>query len=130
MLGHHLDAIAPMARAGRRRVPRTGQRSSGWRCPPDWPNDVMAIELTWADIEHQARVGSRVQWTDPQRNNVTNRLTRSLAGGTGLPRLDTSRLRATWLAETAALIGLPAFLHSAGPAYCQRERNAALAWRP
>jgi integrase len=52
--------------------------------------------------------------TDPQRGNITNPLVTALAGGTGLPRLDTSRLRATWLAETAALIGLPAFLHAAG----------------
>jgi len=57
---------------------------------------------------------------DPARGNITNPLTASLAGGTGLPRLDTSRLRATWLAETAALIGLPAFLRAAGIACCQR----------
>jgi integrase len=58
--------------------------------------------------------------TDPQRRNITSPLARALAGGTGLPRLDTSRLRATWLAETAALIGLPAFLHAAGISCCQR----------
>jgi hypothetical protein len=56
----------------------------------------------------------------PERGNITNPLTRSLAGGTGLPPLDTSRLRATWLAETAALIGLPAFMHAAGITCCQR----------
>ena len=43
-----------------------------------------------------------------------------LAGGGGLPALDTSRLRATWLAECAALIGLPAFLQAAGISCCQR----------
>ena len=58
--------------------------------------------------------------TDPARHNISNPLTRSLAGGAGLPPLDTSRLRATWLAETAALIGLPAFLHAAGISCCQR----------
>jgi len=52
----------------------------------------------------------------PERGNITNPLTRSLAGGTGLPPLDTSRLRATWLAETAALIGLPASRPPARPA--------------
>ena len=36
--------------------------------------------------------------TDPARRNVTNPLTRSLAGGAGLPPLESSRLRATWLA--------------------------------
>jgi hypothetical protein len=56
----------------------------------------------------------------PERGNITSPLTRSLAGGTGLPALDTSRLRATWLAETAALIGLPAFMHAAGISCCQR----------
>jgi hypothetical protein len=33
--------------------------------------------------------------TEPERGNITNPLTRSLAGGGGLPALDTSRLRAT-----------------------------------
>jgi integrase len=56
----------------------------------------------------------------PERGNITNPLTRSLAGGTGLPPLDTSRLRATWLAETAALIGLATFLHAAGISCCQQ----------
>jgi hypothetical protein len=41
--------------------------------------------------------------TDPGRRNITTPLTRSLSGGTGLPRLDTSRLRATWLADAAEL---------------------------
>jgi len=58
--------------------------------------------------------------TEPERGNITNPLTRSLAGGGGLPALDTSRLRATWLADTAQLIGLPAFLHAAGISCCQR----------
>ena len=58
--------------------------------------------------------------TDAGRHNITNPLTRSLAGGTGLPPLDTSRLRATWLAGLAQLIGLPAFLHAAGITCCQR----------
>jgi integrase len=56
----------------------------------------------------------------PERGNITNPLTRSLAGGGGLPPLDTSRLRATWLAECAQLIGLPAFMHAAGISCCQR----------
>jgi integrase len=57
---------------------------------------------------------------DPARHNLANPLTASLAGGAGLPALDTSRLRATWLAETAALIGLPAFMRAAGITCCQR----------
>jgi integrase len=68
--------------------------------------------------------------TDPARHNISNPLTRALAGGTGLPALDTSRLRATWLAETAALIGLPAFLHAAGISCCQRLGDIAAALDP
>ncbi len=57
---------------------------------------------------------------DPARRNVTTPLIRALAGGTGLPRLDTSRLRATWLADCAAQIGLAAFMHAAGITCSQR----------
>ena len=46
----------------------------------------------------------------PERGNITNPLTRSLAGGGGLPPLDTSRLRATWLAESRA--ARPADVHA------------------
>ena len=41
--------------------------------------------------------------TDPGRKNITTPLTRSLCGGTGLPRLEASRLRSTWLAGCARL---------------------------
>jgi integrase len=58
--------------------------------------------------------------TDPGRHNVTNPLVTALAGGTGLPRLDTSRLRATWLADCAAHLGLATFLHAAGITCSQR----------
>jgi len=58
--------------------------------------------------------------TEPERGNITNPLTRSLAGGTGLPPLNTSRLRATWLAEAAQLLGLPAFMRAAGITCSQR----------
>jgi integrase len=57
---------------------------------------------------------------DPGRRNLTTPLTRSLAGGTGLPRLDTSRLRATWLRDCADLLGLATFLHAAGITCSQR----------
>jgi integrase len=58
--------------------------------------------------------------TDPGRRNITTPLTRSLSGGTGLPRLDTSRLRATWLADVAQLLGLATFMHAAGITCSQR----------
>jgi integrase len=58
--------------------------------------------------------------TDPGRRNITTPLIRSLSGGAGLPRLDTSRLRATWLRDTAELLGLAAFMHAAGITCSQR----------
>jgi integrase len=58
--------------------------------------------------------------TDPARRNITTPLTRSLSGGAGLPRLDTSRLRAAWLAEVAQLLGLATFMHAAGITCSQR----------
>jgi hypothetical protein len=57
---------------------------------------------------------------DPGRRNVTTPLVRALDGGTGLPRLDTSRLRATWLAGCAELLGLATFMHAAGITCSQR----------
>jgi hypothetical protein len=57
---------------------------------------------------------------DPVRRNITTPLARSLSGGTGLPRLDTSRLRATWLADVAELLGLATFMHAAGITCSQR----------
>ena len=57
---------------------------------------------------------------DPGRRNLTNPLTAALDGGTGLPRLDTSRLRATWLADCAELLGLATFMHAAGITCSQR----------
>jgi len=58
--------------------------------------------------------------TDPGRRNITSPLTRALDGGTGLPRLDTSRLRATWLRDCAELLGLATFMHAAGISCSQR----------
>jgi len=57
---------------------------------------------------------------DPGRRNLTNPLVAALDGGTGLPRLDTSRLRATWLADCAELLGLATFMHAAGISCSQR----------
>jgi integrase len=57
---------------------------------------------------------------DPGRRNITNPLITALDGGTGLPRLDTSRLRATWLAEAAGLLGLATFMTAAGISCSQR----------
>jgi integrase len=57
---------------------------------------------------------------DPGRRNITNPLITALDGGGGLPRLDTSRLRATWLADCAQLLGPGTFMHAAGISCSQR----------
>jgi integrase len=57
---------------------------------------------------------------DPGRRNITSQLVAALDGGSGLPRLDTSRLRATWLAGCAEQLGLATFMHAAGISCSQR----------
>jgi hypothetical protein len=57
---------------------------------------------------------------EPGRRNLTNPLVMALDGGGGLPRLDTSRLRATWLADCGELLGLATFMHAAGISCSQR----------
>src|SRR5262249_57847504 len=44
--------------------------------------------------------------TDPARKNVTTPLIRSLSGGTGLPQLQVSPLRAPWLSDCPPGVGL------------------------
>jgi integrase len=58
--------------------------------------------------------------TEPGRRNITYPLVSALDGGGGLPRLDTSRLRATWLRDCAELLGLATFMHAAGISCSQR----------
>jgi integrase len=57
--------------------------------------------------------------TDPGRRNIAGPLVSALDGG-GLPRLDTSRLRATWLADCGELLGLATFMAAAGISCSQR----------
>lgn len=64
--------------------------------------------------------GLLVGGTSPLRRNVSSGLVASMAGGDDLPRLEVARLRATWLAEVAALIGLRAFMDAAGVVCSQR----------
>jgi hypothetical protein len=58
--------------------------------------------------------------TEPGRRNITYPLVAALDGGGGLLRLDTSRLRATWLRDCADLLGLATFMHAAGISCSQR----------
>jgi hypothetical protein len=59
------------------------------------------------------------------RHNVTTPLVSSLAGGVDLARLDTGRLRASWLRECAETIGLSSFLAAAGITCSQRLGDIA-----
>ena len=57
---------------------------------------------------------------DPARHNVTTPLISSLVGGVDLPRLETARLRASYLVAMAEQIGLRAFMDAAGITCSQR----------
>jgi integrase len=67
---------------------------------------------------------------DPARRNVTTPLITALSGGTDLPRLDTGRLRATWLRDCAGRLGLATFLHAAGITCSQRLGDIAATLDP
>ena len=56
----------------------------------------------------------------PDRRNISSPLISALEGGGGLPRLDASRLRATWLADCGELLGLATFMRAAGISCSQR----------
>ena len=68
--------------------------------------------------------------TSAVRKNITTPLTRSLAGGAGLPRLEASRLRVTWLSDCARLLGLATFMHAAGITCSQRLGDLLTALEP
>jgi hypothetical protein len=68
--------------------------------------------------------------TDPGRRNLTSPLVAALDGGGGLPRLDTSRLRATWLADCGELLGLATFMHAAGISCSQRLGDLVASLEP
>jgi integrase len=67
---------------------------------------------------------------DQSRRNLTNRLVASLDGGGGLPRLDTSRLRATWLRDCGELLGLATFMDAAGISCSQRLGDLVAGLKP
>jgi hypothetical protein len=68
--------------------------------------------------------------TDPGRRNLTDPLVTALSGGSGLPRLDTGRLRATWLRDCAELLGLATFMHAAGITCSQRPGDLLAGLEP
>jgi len=67
-----------------------------------------------------AGAGWVIGGVDPDRHNVTTPLISSLAGGVDLGRLDTARLRSTWLTNVADQLGIKAFMDAAGIVCSQR----------
>jgi integrase len=72
-----------------------------------------------------AGAGYLIGGTAASRRNVASVLVASVSGGADLARLELSRLRATWLAELAASIGLGAFMAAAGVDVSQRLGDIA-----
>jgi len=60
------------------------------------------------------------------RKNLTTPLVARVAGGGDLPRLETGRLRATWLAEQLDRLGVPGLLRAAGVQHSQRIWDLAV----
>jgi integrase len=83
-------------------------------------------------VETAAFFGPRylVSGVNPDSHNVTNPLLRALSGGEDLPRLDTGRLRSTYLAVMAETIGLRAFMDAAGITCSQRLGDLAAGLLP
>lgn len=77
-----------------------------------------------------AQHGWLIGGVDPDRRNVTTPLISSLAGGADLPRLQTGRLRSTWLAEVAGHLGIATFLAAAGVSCTQRLGDLVASLEP
>jgi integrase len=91
----------------------------GGRRPRTVPVLARHHEALWASATYADGayvIGGR----SPERRTVTTPLVDRLASASDLPRLDTGRLRATWLAACAERIGLGAFMEAAGITCSQR----------
>jgi integrase len=62
---------------------------------------------------------------EPGRRNITDELGRALSADSSLPRLESGRLRSTWLLACARQIGLGAFMQAAGISCSQRLGDLA-----
>jgi integrase len=62
---------------------------------------------------------------NPDRRNVTDTLSAMLSTDSSLPRLQSGRLRSSWLVECARQIGLGAFMQAAGVSCSQRLGDLA-----
>jgi integrase len=73
-------------------------------------------------LEAAAFAGERfiVGGREPGRRNITDELCALLSSDPSLPRLESGRLRSTWLTACAELIGLAGFMQAAGISCSQR----------
>jgi hypothetical protein len=97
------------------------------------PRTVPALASYHARLLAAARFagnGLTCGGSGPGRRNLTNPVVRALDGGTGLPRLGTSRLRATWLADCGELLGLATFMRAAGISCSRRLGDLAAGLEP
>jgi integrase len=62
---------------------------------------------------------------EPGRRNVTDELCRALSSDRSLPRLESGRLRSSWLVACAERLGLGAFMQAAGISCSQRLGDLA-----
>jgi hypothetical protein len=101
--------VVPQLYPGDLPLPRDRARAP---CSPAQVAGFLALADAQPTMERRMRAAGLVC--------LTSRLVAALDGGGGLPRLDTSRLRATWLADCGELLGLAAFMHAAGISCSQR----------
>jgi integrase len=62
---------------------------------------------------------------EPGRRNISDALCQALSSDRSLPRLQSSRLRSSWLVQCAQTIGLQAFMRAAGISCSQRLGDLA-----
>jgi integrase len=78
-------------------------------------------------LEAARHAGGRpiVGGREPGRRNITDELSAALSADSSLPRLQSGRLRSTWLLACAERIGLSAFMQAAGIRCSQRLGDLA-----
>jgi integrase len=114
----HLRGVDVAARAGGLLVAVGGRRA---RSVPIRERYQQPLLTAARFAGERLIVGGR----EPGRRNITDELCAALSADSSLPRLESGRLRSTWLVACAQEIGLGAFMHAAGIACSQRLGDLA-----
>jgi integrase len=109
----HVRGTDVVARAGGVLVLISGRRARSVPVLPDYQQPLLAAASFAGE---RFIVGGR----QPSRRNITDELCRALSADRSLPRLESGRLRSTWLVSCAERIGLGAFMQAAGISCSQR----------